>query len=531
MHTLPLASLPPLNAQTVILSPRVAIHKVFCEHFIAEDGIIIPNIVSILADCRPASERALHDALVGIAPASANISPFDPTNGPFQAKGASLSHWVQSLDFLRDIQNARIGSQSLLLLWLQAWLSVSPDTTQMPPLLHAKMTQGSTKTQRLNWRARRILNCLAHALAIVPELDAQVRHKFWARLLEDIGMVCAPTGSFWAQLTNGFDPLSTHALWLRAVAIVAIAGTFEGLLRADVVTQARAHIGSCVKNDGLFDSGSITTTVSAAADLFGVAHDPAIKGIFDRMRAALALLRHRDGALVTFAGGARDHIILLQNLIGTGEWKRSGLLLSQAIVVAPARTTDVWLRGMQQGSSWGSVCEIGVDGTAFLTNSRDTKSAIGFSEPATVTQTRAKRRDEPEAIILETNSDVQVGVNTYRLFRQIRISLDGRKIDGEDTVTCIDQRSSHCVTKLCFLFPTEVTIRGSQDGNSALLVLPTRNVWRLRVGELPVSNELSIDSAKNTILFAPKAVNLTTLVGQKKQTTIFSVLWKFCIED
>jgi hypothetical protein len=513
---------------------NIDIKRVFRDTNIHQGQVRIPSAFHPLPDFRPASEAALADAMEGIAPNIGVVSRFDPSRGPFSDPNVKRTLWAQSLEFLRDINSVQHGKTELLGAWLQTWLAEAAQLNEPAVGFFAATQNDSTKTDRLIWRSRRILNCLSHALPNLDGFDAKVRHAFWAAIVDDIAKIGAPSDSLWSILKDGFNPLSPRAIWLRAVALLGVEAAFPNFILSDLVETSVEQVKASIQNDGLMQGGAIVGSLSAGADLCMLARIPAVEPVLHEIRTALASLRHRDGTLVTFGTGAVDYTKLLNAVIGPGDWKASALYLESGIARGSTSTVCVWMKSPLAGQNWGAICEIEVAGGALLTSAQAGRSAIKFTSPITVVQSRSKRRDEEQHLILESSSTFQVSGQltgrSYTSLRQIRIARSGSTIEGEDIVRASSINQPIVVKEIWFAIPHDCTCYLSKDRQSVLIVTTQQQAWRFRVQGLDISVEMGSDTTQRKHRLGGR-VFVICRCSDAEPKNDFRATWQFVLED
>lgn len=508
----------------------VDLKAVFQGRFLNSTTVTLPSTFHQLPDFRPASEQALDDALAGLPPPDTKLARFDPLLGPFSLEAVATCAWAQSLEFMRDIKTATVGETRLSPAWITTWLRHLNTHPEKAIGLFSHEPAGSSKTQRLIWRSRRVLNCLSHVLPILPQLTAHSRVAFWQALITDIAKLGAPTQTLWAHLKDGFDPLSPRAIWLRAVASLGVEAAFPGILRPDLLEKSLETIDATFQKDGLMTGGSIVGTLSAGADLSMLTRIAAIDPNLQKIRTALASLRHQDGTLVTFGAGHPDYKQLLAAILGPGNWKPSALMVESGIGRLSVKETVVWLRAPQSHRAWGATCEIEVESGALLTSYFAANSAVHVTAPAIVSQSRCKRRDEPDCAILEATATMSVGGHSFTSLRQIRVAHDGKTIDGEDIVKPQSADSSKIVTEICFGIPKTCSWSVSKDQKSVLIVTSQQQAWRFRAQGMDISVRIGSDTIVNDRGSSGPYV-IVCKYQIEQQSNDFRAVWQFATED
>lgn len=508
----------------------VDLKNVFQGRFLNGTHVALPVNFHQLPDFRRASSKALESALEGRPPADTKLPRFDPLLGPFSLEAVASCAWAQSLEFLRDIKTASIGDAKLTITWASGWLKHVSTHPERHIGLFAHAQEDSTKTQRLVWRSRRVLNSLSHVLPILPYVTPSLRDAFWHTLLTDIAKLCAPTQTLWAHLKEGFDPLSPRALWLRAVAILGVEAAFPGLLRPDLLGKSVETIKGTIQRDGLIAGGSIVGTLSAGADLCMLARIPDVEPSLHKLRTALASLRHKDGTLVTFGTGQPDYCHLLAAVLGPGDWKPSALLIDSGIARLSVKDTTLWMRAPQSNRTWGATCEVEVASGALVTSYLAAHAAVNLEAPIIVTQPRCTRRDEPDCSILEASATVSIAGIACTSVRQVKVALNGRTIDGEDIIRPQTGDRSINVTEFCFGIPASCSWSVSKDQNSVLIVTSQQQAWRFRAQGMDISVQIRSDRNLNDRSHSGPYVIVCRHLA-KHQSSDFRAVWQFASED
>ena len=506
------------------------VSRVFTSHALYGDNIRVPSSFHILPDFRPMSAQARADALHGIAPYTAGGHRFDPLLGPHTNETLWLTPWAQSLDFLRDIRAASIGGTDLSRAWINGWLSAKLRHSEKSKTLFSQNLGVSSKTDRLIWRSRRVLNCLSHVLPVLTTMPSTTRSLFWQTLLDDIAKIGAPTDTVWSSLTDGFHPLSPRAIWLRAIALLGVEAALPGLLQSDLVEKSLVQINASIQNDGLINGGSIVGTLSAGADLCMLGRIPQVEPILHVVRNALASLRHRDGTLVTFGVGAADYAHLLDAVLGPGNSKPSVLLVGSGITRASVDNSVIWLRAPQNDQAWGPLCEIDVAGGSLLTNFGDANSGVLFHGPIAEIQARSRRRDEPDFILLEATGALCVQGKTYSFLRHIKTSLDGSRIEGEDFITSESDVLDGAIKQISFAIPETSACHFSNDKQSVLIVTSKQQAWRFRIQGMDIPIEIASVTPQRNAPLVERFVIICRRSDAPNRSD-FRATWQLVLED
>jgi hypothetical protein len=482
------------DSQTIAIS-EIDAKRVFCANYLVGAKVRIPQNCHPLPDFRHPNQEASEQAKQGLAPSSCDQARFNPRLGPFSIEAISASSWAQGLDFMRDIKGIKVGGALLTVAWTQTWLDVQSRKLSQSKGMFWGQDQSSSKTERLIWRARRIQNCLAHVLPILHKLESAAQRAFWPVLLNDIAKLAAPSDGLWKQLTSGFDTLSPRAVWSRSITLLAVEASLPGLLRSDLIAQALDQVTQLIQSDGMFAGGSIIATLSAGADLCMLTRIVSIAPLLDKLRIALASLRRSDGSLVTFGDGLPDYTQLLSSVLGPPPWRSSPILVKSAIGRTQVDQTLVWLRAPVSKRNFGALLEIEARGTPLLGNVGHRVSGIQFRSLATITNSHCKRRDEGNQVIMEATAEVLLEGRNYSAMRHIKMSLDGRSIEGEDSVIPSQTSSPSGADSVAFALPMGCRVSISKDKCSVLIVTSKQQAWRFRAEGMDIEVEIGSETA------------------------------------
>jgi Heparinase II/III-like protein len=517
------------DSQTIAIS-GIEVKRVFSADFLTGTKVRVPQNCHSLPDFRHANQEASEQAMQGLAPSSCGLMRFNPRLGPFSLEAISASPWAQSLDFMRDIKSIKVGGVLLTVAWTQTWLDVQTRRSTQSKGLFWGQDHSSSKTERLIWRARRIQNCLSHVLPILHKLELAAQKAFWPVLLNDIAKLAAPSDGLWKQLTIGFDTLSPRAVWSRSITLLAVEASLPGFLRSDLIPQALDQVKQLIQSDGMFTGGSVIATLSAGADLCMLTRIVAIAPLLDKLRIALASLRRSDGSLVTFGDGLPDYTQLLSSVLGPSPWRSSPILVKSAIGRTQVDQTIVWLRAPVSGRNFGALLEIEDRGALLLGNVSHQVSGVQFRSPATITNSHCKRRDEANQVIMEATADVLVEGRKYNAMRHIKMSLNGRSIEGEDSVIASQASSPSGAESVVFAVPIGCRVSISKDKCSVLIVTSRQQAWRFRAEGMDIEVEIGSETA--TGLGAEKVSSVVvcrSLVPYGK--SYYKAKWHFVAED
>lgn len=504
--------------------------RVFAAQYLVNSRVIIPPVAHILSDFRPISATAQDQARLGVAPETSKVPKFDPLFGPFSEHASIYCGWAQGLEFMRDIKSLELGGVKLAPNWVEQWLKTAKAARHQANGLFAQAHHNSTKAQRLLWRARRVQNCLAHIVPLLPKLKPGFEQDFWQTLIDDIGKLGAPTDSLWAQLMNGFDPLSARAIWYRSITLLAVETALPGFLQRELLVKARDQIAASVQSDGMFLGGSVIATLSAGADLCMLTRNLELDSVTSKVRGALASLCLSDGGLVSFGEVVSCHRELLAAVLGPDRPVVTSIMPKSGIVSAGLNKTKVWLKAPTDGRTFGAALEIEADGHSLFTNGPGQHSAIRLNAAASVSTTHCKRRDEENQLILQTSAEIIVHNHPYTHMRQIRISNGGRIIEGEDILRGSSPASPIIVTAIWFVLPQTCHVTMSRDGQSALIVTSQQHAWRFRAQGMDISVEIGSETFVEPSFKVGSRI-ITCRLPEPKSNCNLSVKWRIASEE
>lgn len=511
------------------------VRQVFAPRWTLGELVQRPAVFQKLSDIRIPSDAARAEALAGVAPSDAQSRNFDPLLGPFSDPVLAQSAWAQSLEFLRDIKSAAIGTTDLSKAWIVYWLNghARVPSTEKPPL-PSRTGAGSRSTQMI-WRARRVLNGLSHVLTFIDELDDQTRERFWQSLYYDIARLAVPSVTVRSKLTERFDPLSPRANWLRAVALLGVEVAFPELLRRRWIEKSLNSLKNALQVDGLIRGGSVIATLSAAAELSMLTPIPATLPLLTACKTALISLRRQNGTLVTFGSGAADYHRLLDAILGPKPDKPVSLLLASGIVRADAHDTIIWMRSARAGSSWCGSCEIETNGSVLLTSSGANVSGLAPGHSAQVIKAGCKKRDDQDFVTLETDATVKLSGQVYSHIRQIKLAADGSRIDGQDVFRPDLSRRDPGArpfpeVALHFVLPDSSTCHLSNDKRSVLILTAPQHMWRFRCETMDISLKISAEARDRNSSPFRHCVMVCERLDASHQSE-FIANWQFLLEE
>jgi hypothetical protein len=514
----------------VVDCPGVDIRRAVSALYINNGRITVPRDWVVLPDLRLSSEVAAEQAQLGLPPTGSRLRSFDPEQGPFSLPAALDEPWAQSLDFLRDIKGLKLGEIDLTTAWIATWLETPIETQEKHAQLFSQPPTSSTKPERLIWRAKRVLNCLSHALPVVENLNHHQQRLFWQHLIFDITKLAAPTDTLWTSLTSGFHPLSPRALWLRALALASIQCAARGFLTRDIQSFAIEHLTNAIEKDGTMKGGSIMGTLSAALDLSMVQALPELAATRERACQALRTLQFANGNLVLFDGEKGNFKPLLDGLLNTKARTPSPVLSVANIAHVLHAGTGVWLQAPVAGKERIGVCEVEIEAASVLSNAGIASTSLSLVGQIQKVSSRVKRRDEGDISIIQSESTLQVRGATYQFCRELRLSRDGRKLFGNDLITASDPASACPVTKISFAVPYTCRILMAKDYSSVLIIMPTRRAWRLRCESANIMSLSAYDDLK-TGINEPVIKIIECSLNKDWHKMTFSLNWSLISED
>lgn len=478
----------------------------------SHDGSLVPRQWHPLPDFRLSLQNEGLDLLHGRTPFRTGLGAFDPFLGPFSIPMATTHSWAASFEFLRDLSPSYGDLVPILELWLEQWFNRQSDEPQTGLAKWKATTNSPGRSDILIWRARRILNWLAHLLPMLHAFSPSLQARIWHTILADIGRLIEPDRGLLAGLRGGWEPLSRRAVWTRASAILGVSGSAPGLLRPATVAEALDRVEELIAPDGMFADGSPLGTLSAAADLAMLTRVIEVEPVNQRVRQALATLQRQDGSLVTF-NKQRGYGGLVESVLGPGRWRRSSILKTGHIGLIEAGATRLWMRTPTGPSETGPICEVEANGFELVSCSPSGLSALMFDRSVTMTSPQIRRRDEEGQALLEGKAIFEVDGQRHSCIRTVTIHHDGKHIHGEDALFAGASGAKVQVIGLQFDLGDGCSAVASRDGESVLIRTPARQAWRFRCpgfetqinqASLDISSALS-QNRRHQLVCTPKA--------------------------
>jgi hypothetical protein len=446
------------------------------------DGSLVQRQWYPLPDFRLSVQEVGLELLQGRTPVHTGLGNFDPFLGPFSIPSAMNQCWTASFEFLRDLSPSYGDLMPILELWLDQWFIRQTQEPQSGLAKWKTMTKGPGRSDILIWRARRILNWLAHLLPMLNAFSPTLQARIWHALLADIGRLIEPDRGLLASLRGG-APLSRRAVWTRASAVLGVSGSAPGLLREATVAEALDRVEELIAPDGMFSDGTPLGTLSAAADLAMLTRVIEVEPVNQRVRQALATLQRENGSLVTF-NKQRGYGGLVESVLGPGRWKRSSILKTGNIGVIEAGSSRLWMRTPTGPSEAGPICEIEAHGFELVSCSPSGLSALMFDRSVVMSNPQIRRRDEEGQALLEGKSTFEVDGHRHTCIRTVTIRQDGKHIHGEDAIFAGASGARVQVLGLQFDLGEGCNPVPSRDGESILIRTPLRQIWRFRCSGL-----------------------------------------------
>ena len=492
-------------------------------------NLVIPDHWYRLVDVRPASQSEGEALAQGHPPSRSGLDRFDPALGPFSIPASFDTLWSASFEFLRDISALEEDFVAILDAWLPHWFEGQTRTTPTWYFLSKSDQSHLSPNDQMICCGRRVLNWLAHLLPVTRKLSPALQTKVWTCFLADVRRVCEPDHGWWEQLIAAFVPKSRRALWMRACAILGVEVCAPGMLKQDLVQEALTQARDLIGSDGMFVDGSVLGTLSAAADLAMLTKIEAIEPIFDRAAQAIATLRRSDGSLVTF-GGLQGFRGLADAVLGTIDWRRSPILKTGSIGFVEAGSSRLWTRFPSGTACHGPICELEWKGHTLLTSLETQVSALVLDNPAHLSTTQTRRRDEEGKITLEAKGLMESRGQSFNCIRTLTISADGTSIEGQDGFFATPGDFVPQTAHARFVLGPNCHTIISKDGQSALIQLPKGEAWRLRALGLQISLERLDNPSKNSNQRAINKILVRPVDGQlARKDLVFR--WELQLED
>ena len=457
-----------------------------------DDGSLVQRQWYPLPDFRLSVQEVGLELLQGRTPVHTGLGNFDPFLGPFSIPSAMNQCWTASFEFLRDLSPSYGDLIPILELWLDQWFIRQTLEPQSGLAKWKTMTKGPGRSDILIWRARRILNWLAHLLPMLNAFSPTLQARIWHALLADIGRLIEPDRGLLASLRGG-EPLSRRAVWTRASAVLGVSGSAPGLLREATVAEALDRVEELIAPDGMFSDGTPLGTLSAAADLAMLTRVIEVEPVNQRVRQALATLQRENGSLVTF-NKQRGYGGSVESVLGPGHWRRSSILKTGRIGLIEAGSTRLWLRAPQGSSDTGPICEIEAHGVELVSCSQLGLSAMLFEQSVSMFDSQIRRRDEDGKALLEGKAAFDMDGQRHSCVRTVTIRQDGKHVCGEDALFSSGSGARVQVVGLQFDLGEGCSPVPSRDGESILIRTPAQQTWRFRFAGFDIQiNQFRVD--------------------------------------
>ena len=382
---------------------------------------------------------------------------------------------------------------------------------------------------RLDILSRRIICWLSQAPFVLQDADA----RFYRRFIRSLSRQVRYLRRTLKESRDGMPRLqAVIALTYAALCIQGQSGALRGSARR-LVDELRAQILS----DGGHVSRNPGALIELLADLLPLRQlfsarnlqpPQPLNNAIDRMMPMLRFFRHADGNFAQFNGMGPTPVDLLATVlayddargsplsnaphsgyqrieagqtallmdtgrpppVGVSQEAHAGCLsfeLSwrlQRLVIncgLPAVNKENWRQVARQTAAHSTVTLNETSSCAFLESGPFRKLLSGTPIVAGPRDVRIERDEEPHGVMLRTSHDGYAGDFGIVHVRAVRLSPDGRALDGEDSFIPPEGQAftANAPDEYAIRFHLHAAIKASRlsDGRGVILLLPDKEVW------------------------------------------------------
>lgn len=414
----------------------------------------------------------------------------------------------------------------------------------------------------LGWRpdilSRRIICWLSQAPFVLQDADARFYRRFIRSLSRQVRYLRKTTN----ETRDGYPRL--QAMMALTCASLCIQGQ-SGYVRGNV-RRLSEELNRQILPDGGHISRNPGVIVELLADLlplrqlFSARHiqpPQAMNNAIDRMMPMLRFFRHADGNFAQFNGMGPTPVDLLATVLAyddargtpvsnaphagyqridagdcalimdTGKppplpvsqeahagclsfelsWRQQRLVVNCGL---PAVNKENWRQVARATPAHSTVTFNETSSCRFLEAVRLRKLLFGIPIVSGPHQVRLERGTQAEGVWLRASHDGYVPEFSVVHTRAVRLSPDGRILDGEDIFAGVEGRaiSTRAADEFAVRFHLHPAVKASRrsDGYGVILLLPDREVWTFSTYGDPVQLEESV------FLTAPDGPRRTTQI-------------------
>lgn len=414
----------------------------------------------------------------------------------------------------------------------------------------------------LGWRpdilSRRIICWLSQAPFVLQDADAKFYRRFIRSLSRQVRYLRKTTN----ETRDGYPRL--QAMMALTCASLCIQGQ-SGYVRGNV-RRLSEELNRQILPDGGHISRNPGVIVELLADLlplrqlFSARHiqpPQAMNNAIDRMMPMLRFFRHADGNFAQFNGMGPTPVDLLATVLAyddargtpvsnaphagyqridagdcalimdTGKppplpvsqeahagclsfelsWRQQRLVVNCGL---PAVNKENWRQVARATPAHSTVTFNETSSCRFLEAVRLRKLLFGIPIVSGPHQVRLERGTQAEGVWLRASHDGYVPEFSVVHTRAVRLSPDGRILDGEDIFAGVEGRaiSTRAADEFAVRFHLHPAVKASRrsDGYGVILLLPDREVWTFSTYGDPVQLEESV------FLTAPDGPRRTTQI-------------------
>ncbi len=414
----------------------------------------------------------------------------------------------------------------------------------------------------LGWRpdilSRRIICWLSQAPFVLQDADA----RFYRRFIRSLSRQVRYLRKTMIETRDGFPRLQAMmALTCASLSIQGQSGQVRGNVRRlseELNRQIMPDGGHISRNPGVIID--LLADLLPLRQLFSARHlqpPQAMNNAIDRMMPMLRFFRHADGNFAQFNGMGPTPVDLLATVLAYDDargtpvsnaphsgyqrvdagdsalvmdagrppplsvsqeahagclsfelsWRQQRLVINCGL---PAVNKENWRQVARATPAHSTVTFNDTSSCRFLEAVRLRKLLFGIPIIGGPRNVRLERGTQAEGVWLRASHDGYLPKFSVVHTRAVRLSPDGRIVDGEDSFAGIDGRalSTRVPDEFAIRFHLHPALKASRlsDGYGVILLLPDREVWTFNTFGDPVQLEESV------FLSAPDGPRRTTQI-------------------
>ncbi len=400
----------------------------------------------------------------------------------------------------------------------------------------------------LGWRpdilSRRIICWLSQAPFVLQDADA----RFYRRFIRSLSRQVRYLRKTINETRDGFPRLQAMmALTCASLSIQGQSGQVRGNVRRlseELNRQVLPDGGHIGRNPGVIID--LLADLLPLRQLFSARHlqpPQAMNNAIDRMMPMLRFFRHADGNFALFNGMGPTPVDLLATVLAYDDargtpvsnaphsgyqrvdagdsaivmdagrppplsvsqeahagclsfelsWRQQRLVINCGL---PAVNKENWRHVARATPAHSTVTFNDTSSCRFLETARLRKLLFGIPIVGGPRNVRLERGTQAEGVWLRASHDGYVPEFSVVHTRALRLSPDGRIVDGEDSFAGVDGRAlaARAPDEFAIRFHLHPAIKASRlsDGYGVILLLPDREVWTFNTFGDPVQLEESV---------------------------------------